>query len=55
MVQNDFVTFSGIVSAIRSYYKIVKLVHREIEQDSGTIIKRQVNACLGLNHIKDNS
>ena len=37
-IQTDFVTFSGIIPAIRSYYKNCK-THKELEQDSGTFLE----------------
>ena len=37
-IRTDFVTFSCMISEIRSYYKNCK-VHKEIEQDSETFLK----------------
>ena len=42
-IQTDFVTFSGIISAIRSYYKNCK-THKELEQDSGTFLEDFCNS-----------
>ena len=42
-LQTDFVTFSGIISAIRSYYKNCK-ARKELEQDSGTFLEEFCNS-----------
>ena len=42
-IQTDFVTFSGIISPIRSYYKNCK-THKELEQDSGTFLEDFCNS-----------
>ena len=42
-LQTDFVTFSGIISAIRSYYKNCK-AHKELEWDSGTFLEEFCNS-----------